>query len=106
MYKFLLICFSLFMLTACTYHQNDDLSRQLAYTCEDGGVYHIHTYQDQNNTPLLTLVLPNGQKTTLVNVQAASGALYVGSIYKWWEHKDLVQMTIGSNEQTCTPVKK
>lgn len=90
---------SALVLSACTTAKTD--TEQFTYTCSDGNLYAVYPYQDKNQTDMLDLVLPNGDKEILTNVVAASGAKYVGKTYEWWSKGDTANFSHGDLQLEC-----
>lgn len=86
----------LLLITGCTTTNKDQTV--VRYMCSDNLSYAATYYQDENKSDLMDLTLPDGQKVTLANVVAASGAKYTGSIYEWWTKGDTATFTRSGNK--------
>lgn len=95
---------SILLITGCATNQDQTV---VHYMCSDSYAYTATYYQDTNKTDLMTLVLPDSQRVTMVNVVSASGAKYVGSIYEWWNKGDRATFsTMGNDPLQCHQVDR
>lgn len=99
---FRVICLAAVSALAAACATGRPTGQEMTYLCDDQKVVRVFTSVDANQAELLTLVLPDGSRATLVNVIAASGAKYVGGIYEWWSKGDQASFSYHDQRLECT----